>query len=67
MYSQPNIFCYISPVHSDLKFEISVQLVGLVFGSLLCTTEAHNAEANLSLFLLLFSSVQVCCRGEDQS
>ena len=47
---QPDGFCCISPVHSDLKFESSVQLVGVVFGSLLCTTEASNIQANLPLF-----------------
>ena len=47
---QPDVFCYISPEHSDQKFESSVQLVGVVFGSLLCTTEASNVQANLPLF-----------------
>ena len=42
----PNVYCYISPRYSDQKFESSIQLVGVVFGSLLCTTEASNVHAN---------------------
>ena len=47
------------------KFESTVQLVGFVFGSLLCTTGASNFQEpeNLLLFSLWLSSV--CCRGED--
>ena len=61
-----DVFCDISPVLSDRKFESNVlhliqitcyymlgtpeladvQLVGVVFGSLLCTTEASNFQAN---------------------
>ena len=44
------VFCDISPVRRNRKFESNVQLVGVVFGSLLCTTEASNVQANLPLF-----------------
>ena len=61
---QPDVFCYISPVCSDRKFESRVQLVGFVFDSLLCTTEVSNVQANLPLFPLWSSSV--CCKGKDR-
>ena len=41
-----------------------IEIVGFVFGSLVCTTEASNVQANLPLFPVWISSV--CCRGEDQ-
>ena len=46
------------------KFESSLQLVGVVFGSLLCTTEASNVQVNLPLFPHWFSSIY--CRGEER-
>ena len=36
------VFCDISLVLSDRKFESNVQLVGVVFGSLLCTTDLES-------------------------
>ena len=45
------------------KFESKVQLVGFVFGILLCTTEASNVQANLPLFPHWFGSI---CRSENR-
>ena len=46
------------------KIELSVQLVGVVFCSLPCTTEASKVQGNLLLFPHWYSSI--CCRGEDR-
>ena len=59
-----DVFCYISPVRRDWKFESFLQFVDVLFGSLLCTTEASNVRANLPLFTHWFCSI--CCRGEDR-
>ena len=56
-FLQPYVFFHISPVHSNWKFEPNVQLVGFMFGSLLCTTEASYVQVNLPLSSLWLSSV----------
>ena len=63
---QPDVSCYISPVRRNRKFESNVQLVGVVFGSLLCTTEARNVQVNLLLFPHWFSSICWRAKTDDE-
>ena len=42
----PGVFCYISPEHSDQKFESSVQLAGFVFGSLHHRGKLYQGESS---------------------